>query len=119
MSSRVPPIDMDPPHPFYIKLIMIYSLIHVLGMIKLKNQHRKRRNVYNSIVQPTYVDYRQDASDFVQESSYGGIDLPSDEFYQINTLSSRHPPHSRPDSPSKPPFRPNLNNQDPKVLQKV
>ena len=31
----------------------------------------KRRNVYNSIVDSTYVDYPQDASDFVQESPYG------------------------------------------------
>ena len=48
----------------------------------------KRRNVYNLNVDPTYVDYPQDASDFVQESPYGGIDLPSDEFYQIHALSS-------------------------------
>ena len=25
MSSRVPPKDMDPPHPFHTKPIMIYS----------------------------------------------------------------------------------------------
>ena len=31
----------------------------------------KRRNVYSSIVDPTYVDYPQDATDFVQESTYG------------------------------------------------
>ena len=41
----------------------------------------KRRNVYNSIVDPTYVDYPPDASDFVPESPYGGIDLPPDEVY--------------------------------------
>ena len=51
----------------------------------------KRRNVYNSIVDPAYVDYHQDASDFVPESPYGGIDLPPDEFYQIHALPSRHP----------------------------
>ena len=66
----------------------------------------KRRNVYNSIVDPTYVDYPQDASDFVQESPYRGIDLPPDRFYQIHALSSRHTPRPRPGSPSKPPFRP-------------
>ena len=74
----------------------------------------KRGNVYNSTVEPTYVDYTQDASNFVQESPYGGIDIPSDEFYQIHALSSRHPSRSQPGSPSKPPFRPILNNQDPK-----
>ena len=41
----------------------------------------KRRNVYNSLVEPAYVNYPQDVSDFVQESPYWGIDLPSDEFY--------------------------------------
>ena len=48
----------------------------------------KRRNVYNSHVDPAYVEYPQDASDFVQESPYGGIDLPSDEFYQIHEAST-------------------------------
>ena len=59
-----------------------------------------------NIGKPTYVYYSQDASDFVQESLYGGIDLPSDAFYQIHALSSRHPPSTRPGSPLKPPFRP-------------
>ena len=36
MSSRIPPMDMDPPHPPHTKPIMIYLLMHVLGMIKLK-----------------------------------------------------------------------------------
>ena len=31
----------------------------------------KRRNVYNSLVEPVYLDYPQEASDFVQESPYG------------------------------------------------
>ena len=74
----------------------------------------KRRNVYNSLVDPTYVDYLQDASDFVPESPYGGIDLPPDEFYQIHALSSKLPCPPRTGNPSKPPLRPNLNNQDPK-----
>ena len=52
------------------------------------------------------MDYPQDASDFVQESPYGGIDQPSDEVYQIHALSSRHPHSSRPGGPPKPPFRP-------------
>ena len=36
----------------------------------------------------------------------GGIDLPSDEVYQIHALSSRHSPPSRPSHLPKPPFRP-------------
>ena len=66
----------------------------------------KRRNVYNSTVEPAYADYPQDPSDLLQESPYGHIDLPSDAFYQIHALSSRHPPSFRPGSPPKPPFRP-------------
>ena len=66
----------------------------------------KRRNVYNSNIDTTYVDYPPDVSDFVPDSPYGVIDLPPDEFYQIQTLSSRHPPPPRPGNPSKPPFRP-------------
>ena len=66
----------------------------------------KRRNVYNSNIDTTYVDYPPDVSDFVPDSPYRGVDLPPDEFYQIQTLSSRHPPPPRPGNPSKPPFRP-------------
>ena len=66
----------------------------------------KRRNVYNSKIDSTYVDYPPDVSDFVPDSPYGGIDLPPDGFYQICTLSSRHPPPPRPGNPSKLPFRP-------------
>ena len=65
----------------------------------------KRRNVYNSLVELAYIDYPQDASDFVLQSPLGGIDLLSDEFYQIHMLSSRHPPPTRPGHPLKPPFR--------------
>ena len=57
-------------------------------------------------MEPAYLDYPQDASDFVLESPYGGIDLSSDEFYKIYALSSRHPPPSRPGHPLKPPFKP-------------
>ena len=35
----------------------------------------KSRNVYYSHVEPTYVDYLQDASDFAQESPYGVIEF--------------------------------------------
>ena len=40
-----------------------------------------------------------------QNSPYAGIDLPSDEFYQVHALSSRHPPSPRPGQPSRPSFR--------------
>ena len=36
MSSKAPPMDMDPPLHCLIKPIMIYSSMSVLGMIKLK-----------------------------------------------------------------------------------
>ena len=78
----------------------------------------KRRNVYNSIVEPAYLDYPTNISDLAQESPYGGIDLASDEFYQIHAHSSRHPPSPRPGGPPKPPFRPQSQQSGPKVLQK-
>ena len=52
----------------------------------------KRRNVYNKNIDDTYVDHPTDCIDHVPNSPYGGIDLPPDEFYQVHTLSSRHPP---------------------------
>ena len=36
MSSKAPPMDMDPPPPCPIKPTMIYSSMLVLGMTKLK-----------------------------------------------------------------------------------
>ena len=36
VRSRVPPMDMDPPHLSHTKPIMIYLSMLVLGMIKLK-----------------------------------------------------------------------------------
>ena len=45
-----------------------------------------------------------------QNSPYGGIDLPPDGFYQVHTLSSRHPPSPRPGNPSRPSFRPQPHN---------
>ena len=66
----------------------------------------KRRNVYNTNIDNTYVDHPTAFLDHVPDSPYGGIDLPPDEFYQVQTLSSRHPPSPRPGNPSRPPFRP-------------
>ena len=66
----------------------------------------KRRNVYNTNIDDTYVDHPTACIDHVPNSPYGGIDLPPDVFYQVHTLSSRHPPSPRPGNPSRPSFRP-------------
>ena len=73
----------------------------------------KRRNVYNTNIDDTYVDHPISCIDHVPDSPYGGIDLPPDEFYQVHTLSSRHPPPSRPGNPSRPPFRTQSQNSGP------
>ena len=73
----------------------------------------KRRNVYNTNIDNTYVDHPTACLDYVPDSPYGGIDLPPDEFYQVHTLSSRHPPSPRPGNPSRPPFRPQSQHSGP------
>ena len=73
----------------------------------------KRRNVYNTNIDDTYVDHLTACIDHVPNSPYGGIDLPPDEFYQVHTLSSRHPPSPRPGNPSRPSFRPQSQNSGP------
>ena len=55
----------------------------------------KRRNVYNTNIDDTYFDHPTACIDQSPNSSYGGIDLPPDELYQVHTLSSRHPPSPR------------------------
>ena len=66
----------------------------------------KRRNVYATNIDETYVDHPTACIDHVPNSPYGGIDLPPDEFYQGHALSSRHPPSPRPGQPSRPSFSP-------------
>ena len=66
----------------------------------------KRRNVYATNTDESYVDPPTACIDHVPNSPYGGIDLPPDEFYQVHALSSRHPPSPRPGQPSRPSFRP-------------
>ena len=66
----------------------------------------KRKNVYATNIDDTYIDSPTPCIDHVPDSPYGGIDLPPDEFYQVHALSSRHPPSQRPGQPSRPPFRP-------------
>ena len=73
----------------------------------------KRRNVYNTNIDDTYIDHPNACNDHVPNSPYGGIDLPPDEFYQVHTLSSRHPPSPRPGQPSRPPFRPQSQHSGP------
>ena len=66
----------------------------------------KRRNVYATNIDDTYIDSPTSCIDHVPDSPFGGIDLPPDEFYQVHALSSRHPPSQRPGQPSRLPFRP-------------
>ena len=73
----------------------------------------KRRNVYNTNIDETYVDHPTACIDHVPNSHYGGIDLPPAEFYQVHTLSSRHPPSPRPGHPSRPSFRPQSQHSGP------
>ena len=73
----------------------------------------RRRNVYNTNVDDTYVDHHTACIDHVPDSPYGGIDLPPDEFYQVHTLSSRHPPSRRPGQLSRPSFRPQSQHSGP------
>ena len=73
----------------------------------------KRRNVYNTNIDSTYVDHQAAFLDHVPDSPFGGIDLPPDEFYQVHTLSSRYPPSPRPGNPSRPPFRPQSKHSGP------
>ena len=51
----------------------------------------KRRNVYATNIDDTYIDPPAPCIDHVPDSPYGGIDLPPDEFYQVHALSSRSP----------------------------
>ena len=83
----------------------------VLGMTKPKKANiGKRRNVYNTNIDDTYVAHPTACIDHVPDSPYGGIDLSPDEFYQVHTLSSRLPPSPRPGNPSRPSFRPQSQN---------
>ena len=73
----------------------------------------KRRNVYATNIDETYVDSSTACIDDVPDSPYGGIDLPPDEFYQVHSVSSRHPHSQRPGQPTRPPFRPHPQNPRP------
>ena len=73
----------------------------------------KRRNVYATNRDETYIDPTTACIDHVPDSPYGGIDLPTDEFYQVHALSSRHRPSQRPGQPSTPPVRPQSQHSGP------
>ena len=73
----------------------------------------KRRNVCNTNIYDTYGDHPTSCIDHVPNSPNGEIDLPPDAFYQVHTLSSRHPPSPRPGNPSRPSFRPQSHNSGP------
>ena len=77
----------------------------------------KRRNVYTTNIDDTYIDSPTPCIDHVPDSPYGGIDLPPDEFYQVHALSSRHPPSQRPGPPTRPPFR--LQSQHPRPTKPI
>ena len=64
----------------------------------------KRRNVYVTNIDDTYIDSHTPCIDHVSDTPYRGIDLVPDEYYQVHALSSRHPPSKRPRQPSRPPF---------------
>ena len=103
MSSKAPPMDMDPPPPCPMIPTMTYSSMPVLGMTRPKRTNIcKRRNVYATNIDETYIDPPTTCIDHVPDSPYGGIDLPPDEFYQVHALSSRYPPSQRPGQPSRP-----------------
>ena len=73
----------------------------------------KRRNVFNTNIDNTYVDHPTACIDHVPNSPYRGIDLPPDEFYKVHALSSSHPPSPRPGQPYRPSFRPQSQHSGP------
>ena len=73
----------------------------------------KRRNVYATNIDETYIDPPTACIDHVPNSPYGGIYHPPGEFYQAHALSSRHPPSHRPGNPSRPSFRPQSQHSGP------
>ena len=79
----------------------------------------KRTNVYNSTIDSTYVDYPPDVSDFVPDSPFEGIYLPSDEFYHIHALSFRLYLLSGLATPLSHHSGPISTIRTPKILQKV
>ena len=111
MSSKAPPgSTTSMPYETYDDLLINASFRYD----KTKKANiGKRRNVYNTNIDDTYVDHPTACIDHVLNSPYEGIDLPPDAFYQVQTLSSRHPPSQRPGNPTRPSFRPQSQNSGP------
>ena len=73
----------------------------------------KRRNVYASNIDETYIDSPTPCIDHILVSPYRGIDLPPDDFYQVHALSSRNPPSQRPGQSFRPILRPQSQHSGP------
>ena len=105
MSSKAPPhgsstsLSYDTYYDLLINACVRYDKTKKANICK-------RRNVYATNIDETYIDLPTD-------SPYLGIDLPPDEFYQVHALSSRHPPSQRSAQPSRPPFRPQSQHSGP------
>ena len=73
-------MDMDPSHLSY----QTYYDLLINACVRYDKTKKanigKRRNVYNSNIDTTYVDDPPDVFEFVPDSPNGGIDLPPDEF---------------------------------------
>ena len=64
--------------------LLIYSF--VMYDKNKKANIGKRRNVYNTNIDDTYLDQHTACIDHVANSPYGGIDLPLDELYQVQGI---------------------------------
>ena len=89
-------------------------------MTKLKRQKYAKEEMSTIPMQnlPMLTIPKMPLTLFKSHLTLWGIDLSSDEFYQIHALSSRHPPPSKPGHPPNHLSGPNLNNQDPKSPSK-
>ena len=78
--------------------------MHALGMIVLTHlSPLQSRAAYQHEVYPDQHDnpYPQDYSS--SGTTYGGIDMPAEEFYQVHTTNLNWPPSVSTISPRKPP----------------
>ena len=114
MSSKAPPMDMDPPPPCPMIPTMIYLSYACVRYDKTEKANiGKRRNVYTKNIDETYIDHPTACIYHVPNPPNGGIDLPNDVFYEVHALSSRHPPSPRPGQPYRPWFRPQSQHSGP------
>ena len=78
-----------------MKLTLLQSAVRSINDLRIvetldefKANIGKRRNVYATNIDETYVDHPATCIDHVPNSPYEGIDLPPDDFYQVHALSS-------------------------------